>query len=677
MNFRTALLAACLVGLPVTAVSAAATAPAMSSRLIPRADLFGPAVKSAAQLSPDGRMLAWLAPVGDVLNVFVAPLGNMAAAKAVTNEAGRPIRSYFWAPDSRRILYVNDKGGDENFNLFGVDVASGQATTLTPFDKTTVEIVAVSNSVPERILVGINNRDARYHDVYSLDLSSAKLTPVMMNMGGYSGFLADDRLVLRGASKADAQGGSEFFPIIDGKIADKASETIGLDDSETTSPAGYTTDGKTLYWIDSRGRDTAALIAQDVATGAKRVIAEDARADIGSVLANPRTGQAEAYGVNYLRNDWHPIGSAVVGDLAFLKARFPKAQFAVTSRTYADDKWLVGVDSVTEPSSTWLYDRSKKSLTRLYVSRPALVGAPLVPMYPVEIRSRDGLTLPSYLTLPIGADANHDGRADRPVPMVLLVHGGPWGRDGYGSNTYHQWLANRGYAVLSVNFRASTGFGKKFIKAGNLEWGRKMHDDLLDGVDWAIKNGVTTRDKVAIMGGSYGGYATLAALTVTPTAFACGVDIVGPSNLETLLKTIPAYWESGRAQMAQRMGNPDTGAGRALLKDRSPLFMADRIVRPLLIGQGANDPRVNVRESEQIVAAMKAKNIPVTYVLFPDEGHGFQRPVNNIAFNAVAENFLGKCLGGGAEAIGTTIAQSTAKVPDGAGLVPGLGGALK
>jgi dipeptidyl aminopeptidase/acylaminoacyl peptidase len=293
-------------------------------------------------------------------------------------------------------------------------------------------------------------------------------------------------------------------------------------------------------------------------------------------------------------------------------------------------------------------------------------------MWPVEIKARDGLTLPSYLTLPAGADANRDGKADHAVPMVLFVHGGPWARDAYGYNSYHQWLANRGYAVLSVNYRASTGFGKDFLAAGNLQWGKKMHDDLIDSVDWAVANGVTTPDKVAIMGGSYGGYATLAGLTFTPDKFACGVDIVGPSNLFTLLETIPPYWEAFKQQFYQRMGDPTTEAGRALLKEVSPLTYADRIKKPLLIGQGANDPRVNKRESDQIVSEMKSKNIPVTYVLFPDEGHGFARPVNNIAFNAVAENFLQPCLGGRSEPIGDGLKGSTIQVLNGSQYVNGL-----
>jgi dipeptidyl aminopeptidase/acylaminoacyl peptidase len=673
MTKKTILLAAAAaVALPLAAVPALAQ---NEAPLIPRETIFGNPTKTAGRLSPDGKWLSWIAPRDGVLNIYVAPAANPAAAKPLTNERQRPIRQYFWAPDSKQILFINDKGGDENFLLYGVDVASARERALTPFDKTRVQIVNISNDVPDRILIGVNNRDPRWHDVHSLDLKSGKLTPVLQNDGGYAGFLADEQLVVRVANKSRSDGGSSFFRVSGNKVDAQPFEEVTLEDSQTTQPVGFTTDGKTLYWIDSRGRDTAALIAQDVATGKKTLIAESAKADIGNALTNPKTGRVEAYAVNYLKNEWTPLGAAVKGDLAFLEKNL-KGEIAVTSRTNADDKWIVSVDPVTQPSSTHLYDRKAKRLTKLYTTRPELEGAPLAAMHPVEIKSRDGLNMVSYLTLPPGSDPDGDGRPDKAVPMVLLVHGGPWGRDAYGYNGTHQWLANRGYAVLSPNFRASTGFGKKFISAGDLQWGTRMHDDLLDAVDWAVKRGVTSPDKVAIMGGSYGGYATLAGLAFTPDRFACGVDIVGPSNLETLLKTIPPYWEAGKVQFYKRMGDPTTAEGLALLKERSPLYKADRITRPLLIGQGANDPRVNVAESEQIVDAMKAKNIPVTYVVFPDEGHGFARPVNNIAFNAVAENFLARCLGGRAEPIGAALKASTAQVPHGAEFAPGLAEAI-
>lgn len=333
---------------------------------------------------------------------------------------------------------------------------------------------------------------------------------------------------------------------------------------------------------------------------------------------------------------------------------------------------MVANDPLTSPSKVYLYDRTTGALTEFYTSRPELVGAPLQPMHTLEIRSRDGLVLPSYLTLPAGSDGDANGRPERPVPLLLLVHGGPWSRDGYGYNAAHQWLANRGYGVMSVNFRGSTGFGKEFLNAANLEWGGKMHEDLIDAVDWAVAEGVALADRLAIMGGSYGGYATLIGLTFTPEKFACGVDIVGPSNLETLLATIPPYWTAQLNQFHQRMGNPATPEGRQLLMDRSPLYKADRIIRPLLIGQGANDPRVKRAESDQIAAAMQNDGIPVTYVVFPDEGHGFAKPGNNIAFNAIAENFLAACLGGRAEPIGDAVRNSSAQIVAGMETVEAL-----
>jgi len=392
-------------------------------------------------------------------------------------------------------------------------------------------------------------------------------------------------------------------------------------------------------------------------------------------MSDPKTGEIEAYSFTYLKTEWTATDPDVKASLEFLDSKL-EGEFGVQSRTKADDKWIVWNDPLTAPSQTYLYDRTASTLSEFYTARPELVGAPLQSMQTLEITSRDGLTLPSYLTLPPGSDSDLDGVPDAPMPMVLLVHGGPWARDGFGYNSYHQWLANRGYAVMSVNFRGSTGFGKEFISAGDLEWGKKMHDDLIDATNWAVEKGITPKDKVAIMGGSYGGYATLAGLAFTPEEFACGVDIVGPSNLETLLKTIPPYWEPLIAQFHERMGNPNTPEGLAMLKERSPLYSADKITKPLLIGQGANDPRVNQAESDQIVAAMKAKGIPVTYVLYPDEGHGFAKPANNIAFNAVTENFLATCLGGRAEPIGETVGNSTAEIVEGAEFVQGLGDAL-
>ena len=667
---RSALSVVILAAFSSASLAQVAAAPVSQVPLIERAKFFGNPTKAGSRISPDGKWLSWIAPRDGVMNLWVAPLSDLAKAKPLTAETKRPIRTSFWAPDSKSVLYINDKGGDENFLLYGINIETGEQRSLTPFEKTRVQVTGIGPNVKDRILVSVNNRDPKWHDVYSLDLASGKLTLVFKNEG-YGGFLPDANLNLRMATKARGDGGMDYFTITDGKVADTPFTSVGLDDAQTTRPLGFTNDGKAMYWADARGRNTAALIEQDIASGQTRVLAQDGRADITAGLADNQTGRVQAYELDYLKNEYVAVDPAIKGDLAFLKKE-AQGSFWINSRSDDGEKWIVTIDRVTEPSSTFLYQRKGQRLTKLYTARPELEGAPLVQMLPQEITSRDGLTLVSYLTLPKDADPKGSGKAGKPVPMVLLVHGGPWARDGYGYNSAHQWLANRGYAVLSVNFRGSTGFGKKFISSGDMQWGRKMHDDLLDAVDWAVAEGVTTRDKVAIMGGSYGGYATLAGLAFTPDRFACGVDIVGPSNLTTLLGTIPPYWESIKQQFYKRMGDPTTEAGKAVLRERSPLYAADKIIRPLLIGQGANDPRVNVAESDQIVAAMRAKNIPVTYVVFPDEGHGFARPANNIAFMAVAENFLSKCLGGRAEPIGGSVKASTAQIKHGAEFAPGL-----
>ncbi len=642
--------------------------------LIPRAALFGNPTRAQGLISPDGQWLSWIAPRDGVLNIWVAPASDPEAARAITSATARPIRQHFWAPDASAVMYIQDKGGDENFLLYRVDIATGTETTLTPFENTRVQLIGASTTRKDKLLLGLNNRDPQWHDVHLLDLATGTLTLVLEN-NAYAGFEADDSLTLHMAYRQNEAGGTDYFRITGNVVEETPFETTAMEDSLTTAPAGYTSDGATLYWIDSRGRNTAALFAQDTATGARRLIAEDDKADISSTLRHPVTGEVEAYAVNYLKTEWVATDPGVAASLAWLGERL-EGSFGVNSRTDDDTVWIVWNDPLTRPVRTFIYDRTAQTLTPFYTSRPELEGAPLQPMHPVEIASRDGLTLPSYLTLPPGSDADGDGVPEAPVPMVLLVHGGPWARDTYGFNAAHQMLANRGYAVLSVNFRGSTGFGKGFLNAANKQWGLKMHDDLIDAVNWAVDQGIAQADKIAIMGGSYGGYATLAGLTFTPEVFACGVDIVGPSNLETLLSTIPPYWAPLVKIFHERMGDPSTEEGLDLLRAASPLYKADRIVKPLLIAQGANDPRVKQSESDQIVGAMKAAGIPVTYVLYPDEGHGFARPENNIAFYAIAENFLAECLGGRAEPLGDALKPASAQIVEGAAHVQGLEAAL-
>ena len=656
----------------------AVTAPAEPVALIPRDALFGNPERANVQVSPDGKELAWIAPVDGVLNVWVAPIGELDQARAITADTARGIRQYFWSYAPGTLLYLRDTGGDEDFHLYAVDTAGGEPRDLTPFKKTRAFVLGVSHKHPESVLVGMNDRDAQWHDAYRVDLATAKRTLVERNDDKIAGYVADADYALRYAERSREDGGTDLLEP-DGKGGWAVIDAVPFEDYLSTRLGSLTTDGRTLYLFESRGRDTTALVAVDTATKKKTLVSENPRADVSDGLYHPITGLAQASASEYLRKEWTALDTAIAADLDKLKAIGPGTA-SVTSRSSDDKTWVVMYEAAETPLEYYRYDRDGAgggTLTRLFGSRPALEGKPLVPQWPQEIASRDGKTLVSYLTLPKEADPNADGKPDKAVPMVLLVHGGPWARDDYGYSGWNQWLANRGYAVLQVNYRGSTGFGKSFVNASEGQWSKAMHDDLIDGVEWAVKQGVTTQDNVAIMGGSYGGYATLVGLTVTPDAFKCGVDIVGPSNLVTLFKTFPSYWASFMEQWYRRVGDPRTEAGLETLVQASPITHVDKISKPLLIGQGANDPRVVQAESDQIVEAMKGKAIPVTYVLFPDEGHGFARPENNKAFNAVTEGFLSTCLGGRAEPIGGDFTGSSIQVPTGAEIVQGLSEALQ
>jgi dipeptidyl aminopeptidase/acylaminoacyl peptidase len=665
-----AALALVPAGLTTLALAAAST----ETALIPRSAIFGNPERAGAQISPDGKYISFLAPRDGVMNVWVVERGKaLAAARPMTGEKVRPIRIYYWSASGKDIIYSQDKGGDENFLLYAVNVASGAERKLTDFNGVRVFVYGSSWKRPHELLIGVNERDKAFHDPYLLNVRTGAIRKLFDNTEKYDGFLVDEDLKIRFVTRATEDGGQQVFKYQNGKAA--LFDTVGFEDSQTTGPSGLTNDGKTLYWNESRGRNTAALLAIDLATGQKKVVGEDARADVSSGINDPATGVVLAYGVDYLKNEWRAVAPAVKADIDFLNSRL-KGQWAVQSQTRANKVWLIGNDPITSPARVMVYDREAKSLEELYVGRPALAGAALPAVCPVEIKARDGLTLVSYLTLPVGSDADGDCKPDQPLPMVLNVHGGPWYRDSYGYGAESVWLANRGYASLQVNFRGSTGFGKNFVNKADKEWGRKMHDDLIDGVDWAVKNGIAQTDKIAIYGGSYGGYATLWGVTSTPDRFACGVAIVAPSNLNTLLSSIPPYWESFKEQMFRRVGDPRTAEGRALLNERSPLTYVQNISKPLLIGQGANDPRVTEAEADQIVAAMQQKNIPVTYVLYPDEGHGFARSTNRTSFYAVSEAFLSQCLGGRFESVGDDFKGSSIQVPKGADFVPSLKDAL-
>lgn len=616
--------------------------------LIPLADLFGNPDRDVARISPDGLLLAWLAPLEGVMNLWVAPRGRLDEARALTQDRGRGIGTFVWAYDDRHLLYMQDQGGDENFHVWAIASAGGAPRDLTPSPGSRGLLSKLSRRRPGEVLVTLNRRDPRFADLYRVDIGTGEMILVQENPG-FAGFVTDDDFSVQFASRPQPDGGSDYLrPTRDGGWRPWLS--LSPDDAHSGGMSHLDATGRTLYFFDNRGRDIAALVAFDVdssaATAAPRVLAEHSRADISGVLVHHETYAPLAYSATYQRRELHVLDERIRPDLEFLDSRL-ECEWSIESRSRDDRFWTLGTISDVVPRSAYLFDRSARRLDLLYGCRSSLAGAPLARMQATILRSRDGLNLVSYLTLPVHADRQQAELTSRlPLPLVLLVHGGPWSRDSFGYNPTHQWLANRGYAVLSVNFRSSTGFGKGFISAGDHEWGAKMDDDLVDAVDWAIERGIADPGKIAIMGGSYGGYATLWSMTAHPLRYACGVDIVGPSDLETLLAAIPPQWEAGRAMLHRALGDPATEEGSALLRSRSPVHRADEFRRPLLIGQGANDPRVKQRESDQMVAAMQRNGVPVTYVLFPDEGHGFARPPNRILFNLHVERFLARHLGG-------------------------------
>ena len=640
----------------------------MTDALISRDVLFGNPDKAMARLSPDGAFVAFLAPDEGVLNVFVAPTDDLSAAEVVTADRGRGVRVFSWAYDNRHLVYLQDEGGDENWRVYSVDVTTKGVIDLTPLQGVAAQIVKASHRHPETILVGLNDRDPRWHDVYRVSLETGERELVQQN-DGYTGFLCDDDLAIRLALEPTPSGGQ--------RLLEKKGDAFELlfeiarDDALTTHPIGFDASGEHVRLLDSRGRDKAALASLRLRDGALEIISADDRADVSDALLHPTTKEVQAVCATYLRNRWTFLDDDVAKDFSRL-AEVARGDILVTSRTLDDRRWTVAFATDDGPVRSYVFDRDSGEATFLFSNRAELEDVSLTRMRPVEIASRDGLTLVSYVSLPRWSGETPEA----PLPMVLLVHGGPWARDAWGFDPHHQWLTNRGYAVLSVNFRGSTGFGKGFINAGDGEWSGKMHDDLIDAVRWAIDEGIADPERIAIMGGSYGGYATLVGLTFTPEVFACGVDIVGPSNLLTLLESVPPYWEAFRATLLQRVGDPGTPEGEQGLRDRSPLFRAERIQRPLLIGQGANDPRVKQAEADQIVGAMKDKKIPVTYALYPDEGHGFARPENRKSFNAITEAFLAEVLGGRVEPIGEDFAGASVEVPEGASFVTGLSEAL-
>ncbi|WP_207434058.1 S9 family peptidase [Sabulibacter ruber] len=615
--------------------------------LIDRELFFGDPEIINAQLSPDGAYIAFIKPYKGTRNIWVKKREEpFSAGKPMTADSIRPINAYTWSRDGKNLLYIQDKGGNENFQLYAVQPsqapAAGQALpptrALTNVPNARVMIQHMSRSEPNIMYIGLNDRDKAWHDLYRLDITTGEKTLVRQNTDRITGWTFEWNDKLRLATRSAPDGSTEILRVDDQGLKPIYSATV----FETSAPVGFHKDNQRFYLrTDTGNRNLQQLVLFDPVTLKEELVETDPknRVDVGQVRISEVTH--EPIFINYqddkLRRYWKD--QSYEKNFSPIEKKYADRMVFPGSATLYEQYWMVHVVSDVNPEEVYLLDRKTQQLTFQYRPRPKLPVKDLAPMQVIRYKSSDGLEIPAYLTLP----KNSPGKN---LPLIVVPHGGPWARDMWGYNSYHQFLANRGYAVLSPNFRGSTGFGKKFLNEGNKQWGQKMQDDITWGVKHLIAQGTVDPKRVGIMGVSYGGYATLAGLAFTPDVYAAGVSIVGPSNLITLLNTIPPYWESIRKMFAQRMGDASTPQGKEQLMRQSPLNSADKIKAPLLVVQGSNDPRVNKAESDQIVVALRTRGFPVEYLVAPDEGHGFARPVNNMAMLAAAEKFLAKHLGG-------------------------------
>ncbi len=610
--------------------------------LLDRELFFGNPEYAGAQISPDGQYIAFLKPLNNTRNIWVKKTAEpFSAAKPVTNETKRPIPAFFWTRDGKSILFIRDNDGDENYNVWSADPAGQKsARNLTDAKGVVAFIYATPRNDPNTVYVGLNDRDKAWHDLYKLNLTTGERTLLRKNTDRISGWFFDNQGTLRLAIRSAENGDSEILRVDAAKFEKVYSCTV----LETCVPIRFHKDGKRVYMASNKGQDLMSLVLFDPQTAKVEVVETDPlnKVDFGQAVFSEVTEElaVTAYEDERQRLYWKDKGYEA--DYKWLKSKLGDKEINIGARTRDENLWIVTALSDTEPGETYLFDRKNKKLDMQYKIREKLPREHLAKMQPVKYESSDGLEIPAYLTLPKGVEAKN-------LPVMIVPHGGPWARDSWGYSGFAQFLANRGYAVLQPNFRASTGYGRRFLDRGNKQWGDKMQDDITWGVKWLVAKGIADPKRVGIMGGSYGGYTTLAGVAFTPDLYKAAVAIVAPSNLITLLDSIPPYWEAGRTLFYERMGDPRTPEGKAQLMRQSPLNSAAKIKTPLMVVQGANDPRVNKAESDQIVIALRDRKFPVEYIVAPDEGHGFQRPVNNMAMFYAAENFLAKHLGGRAQ----------------------------
>lgn len=626
------------------------SAAAQQPPIIDRAAFFGEVQIAGAQISPDGHYVSFLKPYKGTRNIWVKKAGEpFSAARPVSHEATRPIRQYFWSRDAKYILYAQDAAGDENFNVYAIDPsqpddpATGTPPTraLTNFKGVRTEIFAVPKAKPDTLYIGLNDRDPRYHDLYELSISTGEKKLLRKNTEQISGWEFDHDGNLRLAERTNKAGDTEVLRV----DADGFKQIYGCSVLESCGVADFDAANKQVYLVTNKGDiDLAEIELLDPATGATKKYESDPENRVDVEGIDLSSVDYHVYFTRYEddRSRLYFKDKAFEKEYKWLESKLPGKQINFGARSKDDNLWILTANSDTEPGETYLWNRKAKTLDLQYRIREELPRASLSERKPYQYKSSDGLEIHAYVTLPKGLPAKN-------LPLVVFPHGGPWGRDYWGFDIFSQFLANRGYAVLQPNFRASTGYGKKFLNAGNGEWGRKMQDDLTWGVKALVADGTVDAKHVGIFGGSYGGYATLAGVAFTPDVYAAAVAYVAPSNLITLLDAIPPYWEAAKKQMYTRMADPTTPEGKALLVAESPLTKAKDIVTPLMVVQGKNDPRVNIRESNQIVVAVRDNGKPVEYLVAPDEGHGFARPINNLAMITAMEQFFPKYLGGRAQ----------------------------
>ncbi|MCC8418731.1 MAG: S9 family peptidase [Rickettsia endosymbiont of Glossina mortisans submortisans] len=619
-----------------------------NNQIIPRKVLFGNPDKARVSLTHDGKYILYIAPKDGVLNIWLAHSDDISKAEAITHDKGRGIWSYAKAYNNKNILYTQDFNGDENDRIYSYNIETKETKLLTPEKGVKAGIAGASHKKPNEILIYLNERNPEYFDIYKLNLDTLEKELIYKN-DRFTDCVVDENLNLRFGSLLDKDGAVEYYELKDGEP--KLYTKISMEDSFNTSILGFDASGEILYMLEGRNRNTSALKAITLATSSEEILAEDSKADIGLFTVHPTKQTPQAVSIDYDRVSYKILDKDIEDDIKYLQA-LDRGDLIINSRTLDDKIWIIAYMADNAPVKYYKYDRANKKAEFLFTNRKELEQYNLTKMIPVIIKSRDGLDLVSYITFPNDVKLDENNIPDKKVPLIINVHGGPWVRDSWGYNPEHQWLANRGYAVLSINYRGSTGFGKDFLNAGNLEYAGKMHTDLIDGVNWTIKNNIVDSDKVCIMGGSYGGYATLVGLTMTPDIFACGVDVVGMSNLLTHVQSKAPYMTPLLSVYKTRIGPWDTEEEKEFLRQKSPINFVDNIKKPLFIAQGAHDVRVVQAESEQIVNSMKTKHIPVVYALYKDEGHGFAKPGNRISYYALAEQFLAKILKGRAEHIG-------------------------